>query len=66
MKKLSFCGWLRRLRYPATPKGRKKYIEDNIKDYDSYRVYRLKELGYAILIGLTCAALIIILILILF
>jgi len=30
MKKLSLCGRLRRIRYPATPEGRRKYIQDSL------------------------------------
>lgn len=64
MKTLNPCAWIRRVRYPATPEGRRKYIQDSLDD--SYRTYRLKELVYAILIGLTCIGLLAILISLLF
>ena len=51
MKNLSFCGRIRRLRYPATPEGRRNYIQD------SFRAYRIKERIYFALILITLAGL---------
>lgn len=60
MKRLSLCGRLRRIRYPATPEGRKKYIQESLND--SFRWYCIKETIFAVLIAVTCIALLIILI----
>ena len=59
MKKLSLCGRIRRLRYPATPEGRKKYIKDSLDD--SFQAYERKEIRYAILSGIVCIVLLVIL-----
>jgi hypothetical protein len=56
MKNLSICGRIRRLKYPATPEGRRNYIQDSFKD-ESFKVYRIKERIYFALIVITCLAL---------
>lgn len=60
--KTNLCG---RFRYPATPEGRRKYIQDSLPP-DSFRIYRLKELGYLILIWVTLGGLLVILFSLLF
>jgi len=58
MKTKSLCGRIRRIRYPATPEGRRKYIQDSLKDH-SFRLYRIKERIYFALIVIMCIVLLI-------
>lgn len=59
MKTLNPCAWLRRVLYPATPEGRRNYVQDSFQD-DPLRTYRIKERVYFALICIICTGLLIV------